>query len=200
MDMSRGLLKHLHHVTSQSSNSLIVQKCQNLTVDQILDRIHYFRVTNREQQIALMKQLPYFIQQHPNIRLVVFDSISFHFRYELKNMGLRTRLLASLAQEMMSLAETYNISVCFLALVLQMNCHQVVYTNQVLTRVYANQQAELVVALGDSWGQCASTRVRLYWQGYQRYAFLHKAPDLPQREVPYSITEEGIRTATQNNN
>jgi len=73
-----------------------------------------------------MKKLPRFIDAHRDVRLVVFDSIAFHFRYGFghkgskdkgskdkrpRDMGLRTRLLSSLAQEMMSLAETRNISV-----------------------------------------------------------------------------------------
>lgn len=73
-----------------------------------------------------MKKLPSIIDAHRDVRLVVFDSIAFHFRYGFKSkgskdrgssdkrhkdMGLRTRLLSSLAQEMMALAETRNISV-----------------------------------------------------------------------------------------
>jgi hypothetical protein len=50
-------------------------------------------------------------------------------------MGLRTRLLMQLAQQMMALAESHNIAV--------------VYTNQVTTKVLGNDLSQLVPALGE---------------------------------------------------
>ncbi len=55
-------------------------------------------------------------------------------RQDFKDMGLRTRLLMQLAQQMMALAETHNIAV--------------VYTNQVTTKVLGNNLSQLVPALG----------------------------------------------------
>lgn len=52
-DMSRGLLRHLQDVSRHSSDSQVVQKCRDLTVEKILDRIHLFRVTDCEQQVRI---------------------------------------------------------------------------------------------------------------------------------------------------
>jgi hypothetical protein len=63
----------------------------------------------------------------------------------------------------------------------------------------------LAPALGEGWGQAASCRVALYWEGSQRYAMVTKAKHVPQRAaaaaqagrsdtmaVPYSVGPDGI--------
>lgn len=62
-------------------------------------------------QLALFKSLPRFLQQHPDVRLVVVDSISIHFRQGFDDMSYRTRLLNQMAQDMMAIAETNNLAV-----------------------------------------------------------------------------------------
>lgn len=52
-----------------------------------------------------------FLDEHPNVRLIVIDSISVHFRQGFEEMGHRTRLLNQVAQKMMRIAETRNIAV-----------------------------------------------------------------------------------------
>lgn len=55
------------------------------------------------------------------------------------------------------------------------------------------QPGHLVPALGESWGQAASSRVVLYWEGSQRHAYLIKSPALPAVRVAYQVTAEGVR-------
>jgi hypothetical protein len=64
----------------------------------------------------------------------------------------------------------------------------------------------LAPALGEGWGQAASCRVALYWEGSQRYAMVTKAKHVPQKAaaaaaqagrsdtmaVPYSVGPDGI--------
>lgn len=56
-------------------------------------------------------------------------------RQDFKDMGLRTRLLMQLAQQLMALAEKHQVAV--------------VYTNQVTTKLLANDLSKLVPALGE---------------------------------------------------
>ena len=39
------------------------------------------------------------------------DSVAFHFRRGFDDMGLRTRLLTNMAQDMLELAEKYDLAV-----------------------------------------------------------------------------------------
>ena len=58
-----------------------------------------------------MELLPSFLQQHPRVRLVVIDSITFHFRQDFADMAARTRQLAQMAQALMQLAGRQEVAV-----------------------------------------------------------------------------------------
>ena len=57
--------------------------------------------------------------------------------------------------------------------------------------------AGLKMPVGESWSQCASTQVRLYWNDAVRYAGVYKSPFLEQKAVPYQITHDGVRSIAQ---
>lgn len=61
----------------------------------------------------------------------------------------------------------------------------------------------LTPALGEGWGQAASCRVALFWEGSQRYAMVTKVKHVPLKAVhqadgsrsmcvPYYVRPEGI--------
>lgn len=67
----------------------------------------------------------------------------------------------------------------------------------------ANSGGMLAPALGESWGQAASCRVALFWEGSQRYAMVTKAKHVPLKVpgqlghpeslcVPYYVHPDGI--------
>jgi len=128
--------------------------------------------------------LPDFVNEHPKVRLVVLDSVTFHFRQGFQDMAQRTRLLAQMAAKLMALAERRSLAV--------------VLVNQITTKVAADggvgsTRAKLVPALGESWAHMATSRLILFWSGEQRYAHLHKSPSRPAATVPYFVTAAGIR-------
>lgn len=45
------------------------------------------------------------------VKVVIVDSITFHFRQEFEDMALRTRLLSGMALKLMKLAKKFNIAV-----------------------------------------------------------------------------------------
>ena len=55
--------------------------------------------------------LPAFLEQHPAVRLVVVDSVTFHFRHDFRDMMQRSRVLSQMAQDLMQLAEGHDIAV-----------------------------------------------------------------------------------------
>lgn len=55
--------------------------------------------------------LPAFLAQHPAVRLVVVDSVTFHFRQEYADMAARTRQLGQMAQQLMQLAGERDVAV-----------------------------------------------------------------------------------------
>ena len=49
------------------------------------------------------------------VKLVVLDSITFHFRQDVQDMGQRSRMLYSMAQSLMQIAEAHDLAVRMLA-------------------------------------------------------------------------------------
>lgn len=53
------------------------------------------------------------------VLLVVVDSVTFHFRQDWPDLGLRARVLSGMAQEAMQLAETRRIAMVFMNQVIE---------------------------------------------------------------------------------
>lgn len=45
------------------------------------------------------------------IRLLIIDSVTFHFRQDFDDMALRTRVLNGMSQKLMTLAERHDLAV-----------------------------------------------------------------------------------------
>jgi RAD51-like protein 2 len=81
------------------------------TVDSLLKSMHIFRAYDHIEQLAIIKSLPAFLRQHPNVHLLIIDSVAFHFRRGFQDMGLRSRLLTGMAQELLYLANQFQLAV-----------------------------------------------------------------------------------------
>ncbi|CAI9103678.1 OLC1v1002209C1 [Oldenlandia corymbosa var. corymbosa] len=155
--------------------------CQaKLTSNDFLANINYFRICSYTEQIAVINYLDKFISEHPDVKVVIVDSITFHFRQDFEDMALRTRLLGGMALKLMKLAKKFSLAVILL--------------NQVTTK-YSGGSFHLTLALGDSWSHACTNRIILYWNGNERCAHLDKSPSLRSASAPYSVTGEGIRNS-----
>ena len=109
----------------------------SVTVEALLGGIRYYRVHDHIEQVALLNLLDGIVHARPQIKLVVLDSIAFHFRYDFGDMGLRSRLLNGMSQTLIKLAHKHQLAV--------------VLMNQMTTKVRAGDgdgQSALVPALG----------------------------------------------------
>ncbi|KAL4562810.1 hypothetical protein LXL04_026841 [Taraxacum kok-saghyz] len=149
-----------------------------------LENIFYFRVCSYTEQIALINYLDKFITDHKDVKVVIIDSITFHFRQDFDDMALRTRLLSGMALKLMKLAKNFGVAVVVL--------------NQVTTK-YSDGSFHLALALGDSWSHASTNRIILHWNGNERYAYIEKSPSLRSASAPYSVTGKGIRNSASNN-
>jgi RAD51-like protein 2 len=144
------------------------------------------------------------------VALVVLDSATFHFRQDFADAAQRGRVLLHMAQQLAEAAEQRGVAV--------------VMVNQVVTRITdsaaaaagasstSQQQQQpssgsglLAPALGEGWGQAASCRVALFWEGQQRRAMVAKPKHVPLLSpaaqgqawpgsmcVPYHVGPTGI--------
>ncbi|KAK6162515.1 hypothetical protein DH2020_002356 [Rehmannia glutinosa] len=168
-------------------NSLLRKDSQACRVDKppkaFMDNIFYFRICTYTEQIAVVNYLEKFINEHKDIKIVIIDSITFHFRQEFEDMALRTRLLSGMALKLMKLAKKFNLAVVLL--------------NQVTTK-YNEGSFQLTLALGDSWAHASTNRIILYWNGNERYAYIDKSPSMRSASAPYAVTSRGIRNSASN--
>ncbi|KAL3536967.1 hypothetical protein ACH5RR_000333 [Cinchona calisaya] len=145
-----------------------------------LANIFYFRICSYTEQIAVINYLEKFISEHKDVKVVIVDSITFHFRQDFEDMALRTRLLGGMALKLMKLAKKFSLAVILL--------------NQVTSK-YSGGSFQLTLALGDSWSHACTNRIILYWNGNERYAYIDKSPSIRSASAPYAVTGRGIRNS-----
>lgn len=155
----------------------------NMEPTSFLENIFYFRVCSYTEQIALINYLDKFISDHQDVKVVIVDSVTFHFRQDFDDLARRTRVLGGMALKLMKLAKQFSLAVVLL--------------NQV-TMKYTEGSFQLTLALGDSWSHACTNRIILYWNGNERYAYIDKSPSLPSASAPYSVTAKGIRNSASN--
>merc|ERR1711983_597137 len=157
------MVRHVRSIAEQQYSNSVEQskKVMNLTRDQILQNIHFFRIHDATEQRATLHSLQNFLQSHPMVRLVVVDGIAFHYRQDFPDMSQRTRILNEASLLMMSLASTFKLAI--------------VTINQVTTKVLPNNESSLVPALGESFSHTCTTRVILFWRSGIRHAHLSKS-------------------------
>jgi RAD51-like protein 2 len=182
VSIANGLVKHLQSINLNRNYDISA-----VTVESLLRGIHVFRVYDYIEQLAVINSLGSFLSlnKDKNIRVIVIDSIAFHFRRGFKDMAERQRLLSGMAQTLLQLAEQFNLAVLLI--------------NQVTTKLGA-QTTSLAPALGESWAHAATNRIMLYWDGSFRTAKLIKSPHQRQQICNYTITQDGVRGSKTNPN
>ncbi|XP_074558478.1 DNA repair protein RAD51 homolog 3 isoform X3 [Curcuma longa] len=154
-----------------------------LQPNSFLANIFYFRVCSYTEQIAAVNYLEKFLEEHKDVKIIVVDSITFHFRRDFDDLAMRTRVLGGMSLKLMRFAKKHNLAVVLL--------------NQVTTK-FADGSFQLTLALGDSWSHACTNRIILYWNGNERHAYIDKSPSLRSASAPFQVTSKGIRNVTSN--
>jgi RAD51-like protein 2 len=184
--MATALVQHVHKSTRDRGGVP-----DWFEPDSILDSIHVFRVYDEATQMATLEALPQFLEQHQQqprpIRVVVLDSIAFHYRSTTTDYLGRTRSLSTVASMLSDMATKYNLAV--------------VVANQMTTKV-SGDSSKVVPALGESWAHAVTTRLIVEQQQQQqqhqqqksiRSCRLVKSPHKPCGVAYFDVRESGIR-------
>lgn len=202
-EMASELHSHLIKLSKSNANKVKAQEvylgqltaAENMTVERFLEGIQTFRVHDQVELIATIHQLSSFLKSHTKVKMIIIDSIAFHFRQDLNDTSARSRMLSSIAQILNKLAYDFNLGV--------------VLINHVTTRVEKGSMGQaggnkLVPALGEQWSHCVTNRIMLHWastdnsmstlsKDNQRHATLLKSPSMPNASVQYCVNQKGIR-------
>ncbi|KAJ6879184.1 DNA repair protein RAD51 [Populus alba x Populus x berolinensis] len=89
-----------------------LQACQGeIHGKDVLQNIYFFRICSYTEQIALINYLEEFISDHKDVKIVIIDSVAFHFRQGFEDLALRTRILGEMALKLVKLAKMCNLAV-----------------------------------------------------------------------------------------
>lgn len=156
---------------------------KDLDSNKVLKNITVGRAYNSDHQILLVREAPNVIEEK-KIKLIIVDSLIGHFRSEYIGRGTlanRQQILNGHIHELLRLTETYEDLA-------------VVVTNQVSAKpdvFYGNP----IMATGGNI-VAHGTTIRIYLRkgkGEQRVAKIVDAPNLPEADAIFSVTEDGIK-------
>jgi len=159
-----------------------IAKGQNLDTDKVLKNIFVSRAFNSEHQMLLVEKAPEMIEKN-NIKLVVIDSLTSHFRADFVGRGElagRQQKLNKHLHQLQRLADAFNLAVYV--------------TNQVMARPDVLFGDPTAPVGGHVLGHMATYRMYLR-RGREntRVARLVDSPGLPEAEAVFKISEIGIR-------
>ena len=155
----------------------------DLDYNEVLRNITIGRAYNSDHQILLVKEAPRIIKEK-NIKLIIVDSLISHFRSEYIGRGTlseRQQILNSHIHDLLRLSEIYDELA-------------VLFTNQVSSRPDVFYGNPLIHTGGHIVAHGATIRIFLRkGKGEQRIAKVVDAPNIPESDVVFSITEDGIK-------
>ncbi|KAL9188580.1 hypothetical protein ACHAXT_006958 [Thalassiosira profunda] len=186
-----------------------------LTPEFILEGIHIFRVHDEASQTCTLYNLPKFLSEMEEkgtpVKLVVIDSLAFHYRVASSASSSAT----SSGSKSTSLSTTHNLTrmAAFLMELASEFELAVVAMNHLTTRIEKDDQSnasttKLVPALGESWAHSVTSRLMIdHYRpphaanstqnstGEVRVCTLVKSPHKPSGTALFMITDKGIRAA-----
>lgn len=156
-------------------------EAKNLDPQQVLKNIYVAKAINSDHQIILAEKAANLIKEK-NIKLIVVDSMMSHFRSDYMGrgaLGERQQKLNRHLHQLQKLADMYNIAIYM--------------TNQVMDRpdiLFGDPTAPIG---GHVLAHNATFRVYLRkGKAEKRIARLVDSPSLPEGEVIFTVTEDGI--------
>lgn len=168
----------------------IEQFCKGFNItdtEDILNRIHRSNAFNSDHQMLLNSAVEELINNKLDVKLLIVDSLTSHFRSEFQGRGEladRQQKLNRYMHELLKMAEIYNIAV--------------IVTNQVMDNPGAMFGDPVKPIGGHIVGHNSSFRIylRIGKKG-ARVARLVDAPHLPDTATSYFVTETGLEEAEE---
>ncbi len=159
-----------------------IAKRFGLDPQQVLKNIYVARVFSTDHQIEVVRRVKRKIYED-NIKLLIVDSLTNHFRAEyvgIDSLAVRQQKLNKHLHDLQRIAFAFDVAV--------------VVTNQVVTNPATFFGNPTQAIGGHIVAHNVTVRVALRkGKGNRRIAKLEDAPHLPESEVVFEITEEGIK-------
>jgi len=159
-------------------------KAVKLDPQEVLANIKVARAYNSDHQVLLAEKASELMSEEKNIRLVIVDSLTAHFRAEYTGRGT----LASRQQKLNRHMHTLQRKIA------DLHNAAVIVTNQVMARPDVMFGDPTVPVGGHIVGHHSTFRVYLRkGKGTKRIAELIDSPSMPDAECVFEVLTEGIR-------
>ncbi|KAG7388492.1 DNA repair protein rad51c [Phytophthora pseudosyringae] len=118
-------------------------------------------------------------------KLLVVDTIAFHFRHGFEDYTQRARALGDLATFLHGLATDFDLAV--------------VLINHITTKSSSNERqvSQERPALGENWAHSIANRVAFEWETNCRVARLIKSASLAHISALFEVSERGMRDVSE---
>jgi RAD51-like protein 2 len=84
--------------------SRLIDIARKYDIESISKGIHLFRVLNHIELIALVRQLPSILKEYTNVKLIIIDSIAYHFRLNTMDSKKRTHFVNYIGHSLVQIA------------------------------------------------------------------------------------------------
>ena len=149
---------------------------------EVLKNIFVARAYNSDHQMLLAQKVSELLNGGENIKLIIVDSLTSHFRSEYIGRGTLARRQQKLNKHLhmlQKMADQYNLAVYV--------------TNQVMSRPDMMFGPTMKAVGGHVLAHAATYRLFLRKsKGSKRIARLIDSPDMPEAEAVFELTEKGI--------
>lgn len=160
-----------------------IAKGFGLDPEEVLKNINVARSFNSDHQMLLAEKAEELITKHGNVKLLIVDSLTSHFRADFTGRGMladRQQKLNKHMHTLMKLATKYNLCVYV--------------TNQVMAKPDTFFGDPTAAIGGNIVGHNSTTRIYLRkGKKGSRVAKLIDSPHLPDAEAAFMVTEEGLK-------
>ncbi len=159
-----------------------LSEAKGMDPDAVLKRIYVARAVNSDHQMILIDKAEEMIKEHSNIRLIVVDSLTSHFRADYVGRGAlsdRQQKLNKHVHTLQKLADKFNLAVFV--------------TNQVMDNP-GIMFGDPTTPIGGHVLAHAATYRMYFRKGKEekRIARLVDSPNMPEGEVIFKVTPKGI--------
>lgn len=86
-------------------------RLNDILTTQNIDRFHLFHVLSHAELMSVINQLPDMLEDFPNTKLIIIDSLAFHFRINVLTKAVRDGLLNEIGIALTSIAKEKNLAV-----------------------------------------------------------------------------------------
>ncbi|BEJ16331.1 hypothetical protein CspHIS471_0509360 [Cutaneotrichosporon sp. HIS471] len=128
------------------------------TVEEMLGRIHVMRVATQVQMVAVLYTLDGWLESHPAVKLLVIDTLSYHFRQPSLELSVRKRIMELIK---LSVGKAATVRGCAVIATCQMATKLLTAENKRAT-FETGERAVLMPSLGDAWTTERTVRVALF--------------------------------------